>query len=100
MITAASAMKINASISVYISKAMAKILKGSTKRSVIARLLVLRVEGRYYWAGNGDFAMITAASAMKISTSISVDVAKATTKILQGSMKRLVIARLLVLLGI
>ncbi|KAL5824740.1 hypothetical protein ACOSQ3_020803 [Xanthoceras sorbifolium] len=28
-------------------------------------------EGRYYWAGNGDFAMITAASAMKINASIS-----------------------------
>ncbi|KAL5822886.1 hypothetical protein ACOSQ4_020786 [Xanthoceras sorbifolium] len=29
------------------------------------------VEGRYYWAGNGDFAMITAAFAMKINASIS-----------------------------
>ncbi|KAL5756114.1 hypothetical protein ACOSQ2_020860 [Xanthoceras sorbifolium] len=31
---------------------------------------------RYYWAGNGDFTMITAAFAMKINTSISVDISR------------------------
>ncbi|KAL5757912.1 hypothetical protein ACOSP7_020523 [Xanthoceras sorbifolium] len=31
---------------------------------------------RYYWAGNGDFTMIKAAFAMKINTSISVDISR------------------------